>query len=332
MADRRLRWGLICTARINRSLIPPIRTSDRSELVAVASRNLGRAQEYAREWDIPRAHSSYQSLLDDPGVDVIYNALPNDLHCEWTVKAADAGKHILCEKPLALTVEEVDRMAEASRRNGVVLQEAFMYRYHPQTLKAQELARQGAIGELRLVHGVFTFILDRPGDVRLDPSKGGGSLWDVGCYPVSCARAIAGADPVEVFGWQVLGDSGVDMTFAGEMRFANGALAQFDSGFASPSRWGIEVVGSEGIMLLANPFKPGVADEPSGIRLIRDGREELLPVEDIDAYLCEVESMADCVLDGAEPTLPLSDSRGNVATLNALYESARTGSVVSVAT
>jgi xylose dehydrogenase (NAD/NADP) len=328
MSDRHLRWGLICTARINRALIPPIRASARSELVAVASRDLARAQDYAQQWGIPRAYGSYQALLDDPEVDVIYSALPNNLHCEWTVKAADAGKHILCEKPLALTVEEVDRMIKTAHRNQVVLLEAFMYRYHPQTLKAQQLVRQGAIGDVRLVRAVFTYTLNRPGDVRLEPAMGGGSLWDVGSYPVSCARAIVGSDPVEVFGWQVLGDSGVDMTFAGQMRFANGTLAQFDCSFESTFRWGVEVVGSQGTLMLDNPWKPGAAREPVGIRILRDDGEETLAVDDVDAYLCEVEAMVDCVLDNAEPILPLSDSRGNVATLNALYESARTGQAV----
>ncbi|MFQ5859078.1 MAG: Gfo/Idh/MocA family protein [Anaerolineae bacterium] len=331
MSDRRLRWGLICTARINGALIPAIGASDRSELVAVASRELARADHYARQWGIPRAHGSYEALLADPEVDVIYNALPNSLHCEWTVKAADAGKHILCEKPLALTVEEVDRMTEAARRSGVVLLEAFMYRFHPQTLKVQELVTQGVIGDVRLVRAVFSYTLARPGDVRLDPTLGGGSLWDVGCYPVSFARAIAGSDPVEVSGWQVLGDSGVDLTFVGQMRFADGTLAQFDSSFQAASRWGAEVVGSQGTLVLDNPWKPG-ADGSVAIRLHFDNGTETMPVEDVDAYLCEVEDMADCILDGSEPVLPVSDSRGNVATLNALYESARTGQAVSLST
>jgi xylose dehydrogenase (NAD/NADP) len=329
MPDRRLRWGLICTARINRALIPAIRASHRSELVAVASRDLARAQDYARQWDIPRAHGSYQDLLADPDVDVLYNALPNRLHCEWTVRAADAGKHVLCEKPLALTVDEVDRITEAADRNRVIVFEAFMYRHHPQTFRVQGMIRQGAIGDVRLVRAVFSFTLDRPGDVRLDPAMGGGSLWDVGCYPVSFARMIVGSEPVEVFGWQVLGDSGVDMTFAGQMRFAGGTMAQFDGSFQAPLRWGAEVIGSEGVIALESPWIPDANGVP-GIHLRRGDDVERLAVEDVDPYLCEVEAMADCVLDGAGPVLRLSDSRGNVATINALYRSARTGRAVSL--
>lgn len=329
MTDRPLHWGLICTARINSALIPAIRASDRSELVAVASRDLHRAQAYADEWDIPRAHGSYEDLLSDPEIDVIYNALPNNLHRGWTVKAADAGKHILCEKPLALTVEDVDHMIEAADRNKVVLFEAYMYRHHPQTLRVQELVRQGTIGDVRLVHAVFSYTLDRPGDVRLEPDFGGGSLWDVGCYPVSFARGVIDAAPEEVFGYQKLGDSGVDMTFTGQMRFADGVLAQFDCSFEAPLRTKIEVVGSQGTLVVDHPWKPAI-EGPAGIRLRRGDSEEMLNVEEVDPYLCEVEAMADCVLNGTDPILPLSESRDIMDTLTALYESARNGQPVPV--
>lgn len=322
---QQLRWGFICTARINRALIEPLRASPRSELFAVASRGIDRAQAYADEWNIPRAHGSYDDLLNDPDVDVIYNALPNTLHAEWTVKALDAGKHVLCEKPLALTVSEVDQMIDAAQRNDRVLQEAFMYRYHPQTLKMQEMVRAGEIGDLRLIRAVFSFMLTRTGDIRMKPELGGGSLWDVGCYPVSFARAVAGGDPETVVGTQVVGETGVDTTFAGQMHFADGVTAQFDSSFEVPFRWGAEVVGTEATLTLDVPWKPGV-DDPAGIRLKREGQdEEEISVDDIDAYLCEVENMADCILNDAEPVISLSDSRGTVATINALYASARQG-------
>ena len=190
----KLRWGLLSTARINRALIPPLRASPRNELAAVASRGRERAEAYAREWSIPRAFGSYEDMLADPGIDVIYNPLPNRLHAEWTIKAAQAGKHVLCEKPLAMTVEEVDAMAAAAQQAGVVVAEAFMYRHHPQTLKVKEMVERGEIGDLRLVRGSFTFNLTHPGDVRLDPALGGGSLRDVGCYPISYARYVIGAD------------------------------------------------------------------------------------------------------------------------------------------
>ena len=180
MSDRVLRWGLLGTAHINRAVIPPLRASKRNQLVVVASRTLERGRAYAKEWNIPRV-TSYDALLADPEIDVIYNSLPNSLHAEWTIKAAQAGKHVLCEKPLAVMVEQVDAMAVAARKHGVVVAEAFMYRHQPVILKVQELVRDGAIGELRLVRGSFTYLQSRPADVRLDPNLGGGSIWDVGC-------------------------------------------------------------------------------------------------------------------------------------------------------
>jgi xylose dehydrogenase (NAD/NADP) len=312
-------------------LIPSIRASERSELTAVASRDLARAQDYAREWDIPHAHGSYQALLEDADVDIIYNALPNALHCEWTVKAADAGKHVLCEKPLATSVGDVDRIIQAAERNQVVILEALMYRYHPQTLKVQELVREGAIGYLRLVHAVFSFPLEFPkGEtlhMLLDPELGGGSLWDVGCYPISFAQALTGGDPVEVFGWQVLGDNDVDLTFAGQLRYGSGVLAQFDSSFQAPLRWEAEVVGSQGSLRLGEPWRHQ-PEKKAVICLRRGDQEETLAVKNANAYWCEVEAMADAILDGVQPAYSLPDSRGNVATICALLESARQGKPV----
>ncbi len=219
MSDRKLRWGLLSTARINRSVIPPLRMSPRNELVAVASRSKDKAEAYAKQWDIPRTFGSYEEMLADPGIDVIYNPLPNSLHAHWTIEAARAGKHVLCEKPLAISAAEVDAMVEAAKQAGVVVTEAFMYRHHPQTLKVKELVDGGAIGRLRMVRGSFSFNLSREGDVRLDPALGGGSIWDVGCYPISYARFIIGAEPIEVFGRQVLGQTGVDELFTGSLVF-----------------------------------------------------------------------------------------------------------------
>jgi len=327
MATRILRWGLICTARINRAVIPPLRASARNQLVAVASRTSEQAQAYAKEWNIPRAFGSYEALLADPDIDVIYNSLPNSLHTEWTIKAVQAGKHVLCEKPIAVTVEQVDAMAAAAQKAGVVLAEAFMYRHHLQTLKVQELVESGAIGELRLVHGSFTYNLARPGDVRLDPALDGGSIWDVGCYPISYARCVIGAEPVEVFGWQVTGPTGVDVTFVGQMRFAGDVIARFDSSFRMPDRAHIEVVGSEGIINVPDPFKP---ERDHKILLTRNGETETLAIPDQMLYLGEVEDMADAILLGKAPRISLADSRGNVAAIVALLRSAREGRPVLV--
>jgi len=321
MTDRILRWGLLSTARINRALIPPLRASPRNELLAVASRDLDRAKAYAKESSIPRAFGTYEAMLADPDIDVIYNPLPNHLHAEWTIKATQAGKHVLCEKPMALSVAEVDAMEAAARKVGVVVAEAFMYRHHPQTTKVKELVDGGAIGAVQVVRGTFTFNLTNEGDVRLYPEMGGGSVWDVGCYPISYSRYVLGAEPVEVFGWQVTGPTGIDEVFAGQMRFASGAYAQFDSGFRSPYRAHIEIVGSEGSIGVPHPFHPGLNER---ILLSRGGEDvQTIAVPGEDLYIGEVEDMADAILLGNPPRVSLADSRANVAAILALLQSAR---------
>jgi predicted dehydrogenase len=320
MIDKPLRWGLLSTARINRAVIPPIRESPRHELRAVASRDLARGRAYAQEWGISVVHDGYDALLADPDIDVVYNPLPNSLHAEWTIRAAHAGKHVLCEKPLALSVDEVDAIAAAAARAGVVVTEAFMYRHHPQTLRLKALVDDGAIGALRLVRGAFSFTLARPDDdPRRIPALGGGSLWDVGCYPVSMARYLVGREPVGVIGWQQLSSSGIDEVFAGMLDFG-GVFAQFDSGFVVPFRTHLEIVGTEGTITVPVPFKPGLSEH---IILTRHGETKTETVEGQALYSGEVEDLFDAVRLGRQPRVTLADSRGNTAALVALLESAR---------
>jgi xylose dehydrogenase (NAD/NADP) len=306
-------------------VIPPLRVSPGNRLRAVASRAADRAAAYAREWGIERAYGSYEELLEDAEIDAVYVPLPNHLHAEWAVRAARAGKHVLCEKPLALTVAEVDAMAAAARERGVVLTEAFMYRHHPQTLRVKQLVDEGAIGEPRFVRGSFSFTLTRPGDVRLDPAMGGGAVWDVGCYPVSFTRFVLGAEPVEVVGHATLGPTGIDESFVGQMAFPGGALAQFDCGFRAPYRTRMEIVGAEGRIEIPDPWVPGAG---APLRIARGDEEEELVVEGEDRYRLEIEDLADAALHARPPRVSLAESRGNVATLVALLESAREGRVV----
>jgi predicted dehydrogenase len=324
----RLRWGLLSTARINRAVIPAIRGSSRSELTAVASRTLDRARDYAREWSIPRALGSYDALVADPDVDVIYIPLPNHLHVEWTVKALEAGKHVLCEKPLALSAADVDRIAGACRRTGKAAAEAFMYRHHPLTQAVLDFAAGGRLGTIRSYRGAFSFLLTREGDVRLDPAMGGGSLWDVGCYPLSYANLIAGAAPVDVFGWQRTSDRGIDMEFFAMMRYADGSVAQFDSGFAGPFRAEMEAVGTGGTLRIHRPFK---TDERSRLEFTAATDEVEAIVFPADtAYSGEIADMESAALDGASPRVSLAESRRTVQTIVALYESARSGRIVTL--
>jgi predicted dehydrogenase len=315
-----LRWGILGTARINRMLIPPLRVSPGNRLLAIGSRDLGRGEAYAREWEIDRVHGSYEALLADPEIDVVYIPLPNHLHAEWTIKAARAGKHVLCEKPLALGVDDVDAMVAACRESGVVLAEAFMYRHHPQTLKVKQLLDSGAIGALRFLRGSFSFQLTRPNDVRLRPDWGGGCLWDVGCYPLSFARFLVGREPIEVYGSQVLGSTGIDETFAGQVVFPGDVLFQLDAGFRSPVRAEMELAGSEGAIRVRHPWRP---EQDYPLLVTRDGRAEAISVSGEDRFLLEIEDLAEAVRTGQPPRVSLADSRANVAALVALQRSAR---------
>ena len=323
-----LRWGILGTARINRMLIPPLRVSPDNRLVAVASRDLARGEAYAREWEIGRVHGSYEALLADPEIDAVYIPLPNHLHAEWTIKAARAGKHVLCEKPLALTVADVDAMVEACREAKVVLAEGFMYRHHPQTLKVKQLLDEGAIGTLRYLRGAFSFELTRPNDVRLRPEWGGGCLWDVGCYPVSFARLLVGQEPLAVFGSQVLGPTGIDETFAGQAVFPEDVLFQFDAGFRSPSRAEMELSGTKGSLRIHHPWRP---EQDHPLLLSRDGGSEEIHVPGEDRFLLEIEDLCAAVRSGRPSRMSLADSRANVVALVAFQLSAKEGRPVRLA-
>jgi D-xylose 1-dehydrogenase (NADP+, D-xylono-1,5-lactone-forming) len=325
--DQKLRWGLLSTARINSVLIPPIRGSRRNQLAAVASRSPDKAGAFARKWNIPRALGTYEALLADPEIDVIYIPLPNHLHAEWAIKAMRAGKHVLCEKPLALSAQEVDAMAATARETGRVLAEAFMYRHLPQTLKARELVESGVLGKIHTLRGTFSFPLNTEEDIRWEKEKGGGSVWDVGCYPVNYIRYLVGAEPLEVFGWQILEKRGCDETFIGQMRFPGGVLAQFDSGFRSPPRTNLEVAGSQGTLNIPIPFKPG---RRGRLLLTLGGKQKTIRVTGQELYGGEVEDMADAVLLGRAPRISLEDSRGNVLVIESLLKSASSGEPVKI--
>ncbi len=331
MSDN-LRWALLSTAKINEALIGPIRQGPRSELAAVASRDLARAQAYADEWGIPKAYGSYEALLADPEIDVIYNPLPNSLHAAWTIRAAEAGKHVLCEKPIVLTLEELDRVEAAAEANGVTIFEAFMYLHHPQTRTVQEMVRAGELGPLRQISSWFNYYLPEGGNIRLFPELGGGSLWDVGVYPNSLAIVMAGGRaPVEVWGQQVTAENDVEVIFTGQMRFEDGAVAQIESAFRTPFRQGAQVVGEQAMVWIDEPWKPGSEGDDSRIVITRaDESEETVVFPALSPYLCEVEAMEACVLDGVDPVVPLSLSREFLRTILALYESARSGRPVMV--
>ena len=315
--EKKLNWGLLSTARINQDLIKPLTISKRTHLLAVASRSQTSADAYAGRWEIPRAHGSYESLIKDPEIDVIYNSLPNNMHAEWTMKALRAGKHVLCEKPITLTLAEMDAMVDAAQETGCILTEAFMYRHHAQTFKVKEMIDKGEIGKIQLIRGAFTFTIEPEDNSRWMTQVGGGSIWDVGCYPISYARTMIGDEPVEVFGWQIQGQGGSDEMFVGQMKFKDGIHAQFDSGFRSPLRSMIEIVGTEAVLNIPNPFKPGIKNE---IYLTRKDKTQKINISGNELYLGEVEDMCDAILHGKEPLVSLNESRKNTVTILALLE------------
>jgi predicted dehydrogenase len=321
-------WGLLGTAHINRRLIPAIRAARRSTLVAVASRDAERAQAYAREWQIPSAHATYEALLRDRNVDAIYIPLPNALHVEWTLRAIDAGKHVLCEKPFALSADDVDRVEAVARDRQRVAAEAFMYRHEPIVASLRALLNDGVIGSLRTISATFTFQLTRSPDVRLQASLGGGSLWDVGCYAVSIARLVAEQEPVTALGCATMTSEGIDESFTGLLRFGGDIVATIHSSFRAAYRTALEVAGSDGVLRIRNPFKPGPRE---AIDIERGDHVDRIVVDGSPIlFVRQIEDFVAAVLDARQPTVSLRESRGNAAALAALYESARTGRAMQI--
>jgi predicted dehydrogenase len=320
-----VRWGLLSTARINRRFIPATRASARGELVAVASRDAAVAEAYAAEWGIPRAFGSYEAMLASGAIDAVYIGLPNHLHCEWTVRALEHGIHVLCEKPFALTLAEVDQMIAAARDNDRVLAEAFMYRHHPQTKAAGEWVRSGRLGEISLIRGLFHYFMEDRDNIRLVPEWGGGSLWDVGVYPLSFAQYLMGGPPEWVFGERWIGPSGVDESFTGMLHYRDGVVAQISSSFRAAFHMYLDVMGALGRLELNRPFN-GMEDPARRMTFVDDaGQHHEIPVEEQELYAGEVRDFHDAVLDGRPTYITLDETRNHVRTALALYESARRG-------
>ena len=320
-----MRLGILSTARINRLVIPGARESDRVEVAAVASRDQARAEEYAAEHGIGRAHGSYEALLADDEVDAVYISLPNSMHVEWSVRALEAGKHVLCEKPLSRHPADVERAFDAADRAGRSLTEAFMYRHNPQTARLKQLVDGGEIGELRVIRAVFSFTVTDEANIRLAADLEGGALMDVGCYCVSASRLLAG-EPERVYGVAVE-ERGVDTAFAGTLEFGGGVTAQFDCGFRLPMRDELEAVGTEGSVFLDDPWH---ARRPV-IELRRDGETSEIALDTVNSYRLEVEDLADAIAGETEPLLGRDDALGQARAIDALYRSAAAGEPVASA-
>ncbi len=320
-----VKWGIISTADINGKVIPGAHASPKVELVAVASRDQARADAYAKTWEIERAYGSYEALLADPEIEAVYISLPNTLHCDWSVKALEAGKHVLCEKPLSRHTDEVVAAFDAADRTGRLLMEAFMYRHNPQTKRAKQLVDDGAIGELRLVRSAFSYALYDESNIRLRTDVEGGALMDVGCYTVSGSR-LFGGEPERVHGEAWIGPSGTDWVFGATLRFPGDVIATFDCGTALTERDELEAIGSEGSLFLDDPWHCKVP----GIELRRDGKVERIELEPDDSYRLELENLSDAIRGEGELLLGRDDAVGQARALEALHESATNGRTVSL--
>ncbi len=321
------RFGLLSTARINRVIIEGAAESDEVEVVAVASRDPGRAEAYAREHGIPTAHGSYEALLADPTVDAVYISLPNGLHCEWSIRSLEAGKHVLCEKPMSSDPAAVAAVFDVAEAHGLLCMEAFMWRHHPQTRRLDGLLTEGAIGELRVIRSDFGFTLDpASGDVRLAAELEGGALADLGCYCISATRLLGG-EPASVVARQVLAPSGVDLRIAGTLALAGDVLAELVCGFDLPRRHALEAIGSEGSILVEDPWHC----RQVGLRLTRGGELERIEIEPANSYRLELENLSRAIRGEEPPLLGRDDAIGQARTIAALLEAARSGRAVALA-
>jgi predicted dehydrogenase len=314
-----VRWGILGTGLINTRFLAHAREAPNAEFVAVGSRTPERAAAFASEFGIPRAHGSYEALLDDPDVAAVYINVPNSLHHEWTMRALAAGKHVLCEKPYSRRPLEVGKAFDVAESAGLRLMEAFMWRHTPQARRFVELLPE--IGELQHVRATFSWRLTDPRDIRLRADLDGGSLMDVGCYCVSGVRMAVGSEPESAYGEQVLGETGVDMRFTGLLGFPGRLRATIASGFTAEHA-GLEAIGSLGSLRLPDPW----TGRAKAIWL--DDRE--IRVKPDDPYRLEVENLSAAIRGEAEPLLGREDALGQARTIEALYRSAEVGAPVSL--
>ena len=331
MADF-IRWGVLSTSRhAANTVIPALNAAPSGRVVAVASRDEARAREYADRLGIPGALGSYEALLADPDIDAVYIPLPNSFHKEWTIRAAGAGKHILCEKPMALNAADAQEMVEACRAAGVTLAEAFQWRHHPQAKQARAMLREGVVGDLRLIHAVFSFPLEPNEDVRWQAELGGGALYDVGCYPIAVARFMTGQEPVSVTAQAVWADTGVDRQMVATLAFPGGVLAHIDCGFSLPLRRTYDLVGSQGALFVNRAYNPK-EDFPGQVIRYGDDREiiETVTTDQVNSYVLMAEDFNRALLDRHEVPYPPEDAILNMRVIDAVYKAARSGNVVIV--
>ncbi len=333
----KIRWGVLGNATVARKcVIPAIQKSGNGRVHALASQRPADAALVAAENQIERIYDRYEALLEDPAVDAVYIPLPNHLHRPWTLKALSAGKHVLCEKPIACNTQEAHEMAAAAGTDHLLLMEAFMYRFHPRSREIKQVVSSGRIGKLCLVHAAFCFhlaekVLETGGNLRLKADRGGGALLDVGCYSVSVARWMMGAEPTQVQAQAIYHDTGVDVHVVGTLQFPGGGLATLEASFVSALQQTFSVVGTAGAIDLphdafipwqhdAEYFQRG-RDQETGDRIVVPGADE---------YQLMVEHFSDAVLEKSKLDFQVEDSIANMKVLDALATSALTGNTVKL--
>ena len=328
---RKIQWGVIGVARIaTEKVIPAMQQGEVSEITAIASRDLGKAKKVAQELGIPRAYGSYEDLLADKEIEAIYNPLPNEGHVPWTLKALAAGKHVLCEKPIALDAQEARPLIEARNRSGKLVAEAFMVRFHPQWRRARALARDGTIGDAQAIQTFFSYHLIDPDNVRNRP-PGGGGLYDIGCYAVLTARYIFGAEPTRVaatIDWDPKFKT--DRLASALLEFPGGRCLTFTVGTQSSLHQRVTIVGGKGRIEVMIPFN-APTDRPTeiaidtGADLVGGGRRiETFPV--CDQYTLQGDAFSRAIVEGSPLEFPIEDAIANMAVIDALFRSARSGS------
>ena len=323
-----VRWGVLSTARVAREkVIPGIQGADRCRVVAIASRDEARAAEAARAAGIPTVHGSYEALLADSGVDAVYIPLPNHLHAEWAMAAARAGKHVMCEKPLALTAADAERMIDVAKAQGVHLMEAFMYRLHPSWVAVREIVASGRIGRLVAVQSWFSYFNDDPTNIRNVLAFGGGALYDIGCYSVNLSRMLFGGEPSRVEA-SIQRDplSGVDVLTSGFLEF-DGGVATFACSTRAEDDQRVHIYGTEGRISIGIPFNIP-PDRPTHVFVSHGGEPpvdpatETITFETADPYSVEAALFAAAVLDGEPTPVPPQDAVANLRVIERIFRSA----------
>ncbi len=327
----KIKWGILSTADIGQTqVIPAIKRSSYGEVTAIASQSQ-RAKDVAISLEIPKAYDSYEELLADPEIDAVYIPLPNHLHAKWTMEAAKAGKHVLVEKPAALTEAETIEMMNACERYDVKMMEAFMYQFHAQHKRVKDIIKTGEIGEVKYMYASHSFLLrDDEGNIRLSSEKGGGALYDVGCYNIHAIRHILGAEPVEIMGFADLNNPyGVDLTTTANMKMDNGVNAMFDCSFEMTNRNEYRVVGTLGEIISRNAYRPDLVGH-QGELLVKSGGETRKEVIMCDQYMMQVDHFAECILNNQTPAYTPLNTVQNMKVIEACYQSIETQSIIKL--